>query len=101
MGPPCRRPFAVTIALLRRAIETHGGYVFKTVGDAFCAVFSRPDDGAQAALFAHAGSWKWPPAGRERLSTRYLSVDQVSGSRIPQRRALPVADPIPLGGLDR
>ncbi len=26
-------------ALLRSAIESHGGYVFKTVGDAFCAAF--------------------------------------------------------------
>ncbi len=27
-------------ALLREAIEGNGGYVFKTVGDAFCAAFS-------------------------------------------------------------
>ena len=27
-------------ALLRQAIETHGGHVFKTVGDAFCAAFA-------------------------------------------------------------
>ena len=26
--------------LLRNAIEAHGGYIFKTVGDAFCAAFS-------------------------------------------------------------
>jgi class 3 adenylate cyclase len=39
-------------SLMRRAIETHGGYVFKTVGDAFCAVFSRPTDGVDAALDA-------------------------------------------------
>jgi class 3 adenylate cyclase len=25
--------------VLRSAIEAHGGYVFKTVGDAFCAAF--------------------------------------------------------------
>ncbi|MFZ0047790.1 MAG: adenylate/guanylate cyclase domain-containing protein, partial [Streptosporangiaceae bacterium] len=25
--------------LIRSAIEEHGGYVFKTVGDAFCATF--------------------------------------------------------------
>ena len=25
--------------LLRRALEEHGGYVFKTVGDAFCCAF--------------------------------------------------------------
>ncbi len=26
-------------ALLRQAVETHGGVVFKTVGDAICAAF--------------------------------------------------------------
>ena len=30
--------------LLRRSIEQHGGYVFKTVGDAFCAAFSHAPD---------------------------------------------------------
>src|SRR5262249_3077781 len=35
-------------ALLRAAIEGHGGYVFKTIGDAFCATFET----AQAALAA-------------------------------------------------
>jgi class 3 adenylate cyclase len=44
--------------ILRNAIETNGGYVFKTVGDAFCAAFWRPSDalaaaaGAQRALAA-------------------------------------------------
>ena len=27
-------------ALMRQAIETHSGHVFKTVGDAFCCAFS-------------------------------------------------------------
>jgi len=39
-------------ALMRKAIESHRGYVFKTVGDAFCAVFSRADDALAAALAA-------------------------------------------------
>ena len=38
-------------AILRAAIEQHGGRVFKTVGDAFCAAFVRPDD-AVAAMAA-------------------------------------------------
>jgi predicted ATPase/class 3 adenylate cyclase len=37
-------------AILRTAIEAHGGVVFKTVGDAFCAAFSRPDDALNAAV---------------------------------------------------
>ena len=36
-------------AILRAAIESNGGYVFKTVGDAFCAAFPT---GSQAVLAA-------------------------------------------------
>ena len=34
----------------RAAIEARGGYVFKTLGDAFCAAFSLPDDAVAAAV---------------------------------------------------
>ncbi len=37
-------------ALLRSAIEAHGGHVFKTVGDAFCAAFHTAQDALAAAL---------------------------------------------------
>src|SRR5215207_10149605 len=37
-------------ALLRRAIEQHGGYVFKTVGDAFCAAFPTAPQAVDAVL---------------------------------------------------
>ncbi len=36
-------------AILERQIETHGGLVFKRMGDAFCAVFNRATDAAKAA----------------------------------------------------
>lgn len=36
--------------LVRGAIERHGGRVFKTVGDAFCAVFTSAPDAVSAAL---------------------------------------------------
>ena len=39
-------------ALLQTVIEGHGGYVFKRVGDAFCAAFTRPPDAAEAAIDA-------------------------------------------------
>jgi predicted ATPase/class 3 adenylate cyclase len=39
-------------ALLRAAIETHGGYVFKTIGDAFCAAFTTVPGAIAAALKA-------------------------------------------------
>lgn len=38
--------------LMRDAIERAGGHVFKTVGDAFCASFSLPEQGVAAALAA-------------------------------------------------
>jgi predicted ATPase/class 3 adenylate cyclase len=41
--------------LLRQAIEAHGGYVFKTVGDAFCAAFPSAPQGLEAALVAQMG----------------------------------------------
>jgi predicted ATPase/class 3 adenylate cyclase len=39
-------------ALMRGAIEAHGGYVFKTMGDAFCAAFTTASDALAAALDA-------------------------------------------------
>jgi predicted ATPase/class 3 adenylate cyclase len=39
-------------AALRRAIETHAGHIFKTIGDAFCTAFSTPSDALAAALEA-------------------------------------------------
>src|SRR3972149_9807385 len=38
--------------ILRGAIEGCGGQVFKTVGDAFCAVFTNAPDALNAALAA-------------------------------------------------
>src|SRR5215213_11075648 len=37
-------------ALVREAIERHGGYVFKTMGDAFYAAFNTATDGVRAAV---------------------------------------------------
>ena len=39
-------------ALMRAAIEAHDGHVFKTIGDAFCAAFARPQDAVAAMLGA-------------------------------------------------
>jgi class 3 adenylate cyclase len=38
--------------ILRDTIEEHGGYVFKTVGDAFCCAFPTAPDALEAALDA-------------------------------------------------
>jgi predicted ATPase/class 3 adenylate cyclase/Flp pilus assembly protein TadD len=39
-------------ALVRAAIEAHGGYVFKVMGDAFCAAFATTGDATASALDA-------------------------------------------------
>ncbi|HSH83355.1 MAG TPA: adenylate/guanylate cyclase domain-containing protein [Herpetosiphonaceae bacterium] len=39
-------------AILRTVIEAHGGHVFKTVGDAFYAVFAMAPDAVESALMA-------------------------------------------------
>ncbi len=52
-------------ALLRDAIEANGGYVFKTVGDAFCAAFPSPTDALSAALVAQSAlnTEQWGESG--------------------------------------
>src|SRR5215211_4218387 len=47
--------------ILRSAIEANGGYVFKTVGDAFCAAFPTAPDALEAALEAQRrlGEEQW------------------------------------------
>ena len=53
-----QHPDAMKLALarhdviLRQMIETNGGQVFKTMGDAFCAVFASPPDALSATLEA-------------------------------------------------
>jgi class 3 adenylate cyclase len=42
-------------AVMRTAIAAHAGYVFKTIGDAFCAAFTRPEDAVVAILDAQRG----------------------------------------------
>src|SRR5258707_14573775 len=48
--------------ILRGVIESQGGYVFKTIGDAFCAAFHTTLQALKAALNAQQGllSEQWP-----------------------------------------
>jgi predicted ATPase/class 3 adenylate cyclase len=68
--------------LLRHAIEAHGGQVFKTVGDAFCAAFSTPPAAVAAALEAQRAllSEPWEETGplRVRLAL-HTGVPDVHG----------------------
>lgn len=58
--------------LLRQTIESNGGYVFKTMGDGFCAAFPTAAQGVQAALAAQRAlhavpAEEWGEVGRLRL----------------------------------
>ena len=66
-------------ALLRRAIEAHDGYVFKTIGDAFCAAFATAPRGLEAALAAQlallAEPWPEPLALKVRMALHTGDVE--------------------------
>ncbi len=51
-APAMQASLARHDVLLRLAIEEKGGYVFKTVGDAFCCAFPTAPDALEAALDA-------------------------------------------------
>ncbi len=55
--------------LLREAIENHNGYVFKTVGDAFCAAFPTAADALRTAVESNLGlqNMDWGEAGPLRV----------------------------------
>jgi predicted ATPase/class 3 adenylate cyclase/Tfp pilus assembly protein PilF len=55
--------------ILRESIEIHGGHVFKTMGDAFCAAFSTAKDALEAALKSQRRlvSSKWGQTGPLRV----------------------------------
>jgi predicted ATPase/class 3 adenylate cyclase/DNA-binding SARP family transcriptional activator len=48
--------------LIRAAVSDHAGLVFKTVGDAFCVVFTNASDAVQAAIRLQRAIWHepWP-----------------------------------------
>jgi predicted ATPase/class 3 adenylate cyclase len=58
--------------LMREAIESSNGYVFKTVGDAFCAAFPTASDAVAAAIAAQqaltAEPWTDPVTIRVRIA---------------------------------
>ena len=56
--------------LMRAAIAEPGGHVFKTIGDAFCAAFARPEDAVAAMLAAQRALVAEDFAGVDRLRVR-------------------------------
>ena len=69
--------------ILRSAIEDRGGFVFKTIGDAFCAAFSSATDAVEAALFAQrtlqAEPWEEGSKIRARMALHTGVVEERSG----------------------
>lgn len=55
--------------ILQRAIESHNGYVFQIIGDAFCAAFATAFDGLDAALNAQRAlrDYAWGETGAIRV----------------------------------
>ena len=69
--------------ILRDAMESRGGYVFKTVGDAFCAAFRAAPAALEAALAAQRAlfSEPWGKIGslRVRMALHTGAADERSG----------------------
>ncbi len=66
-------------ALVRQCVAGHGGVVFKTGGDAFCAAFHTASDAVAAALEAqralHAEPWPDPVKIRVRMALHTGAVE--------------------------
>lgn len=75
-------------ALLRQAIEANNGYVFKTVGDAFCAAFPTTPDALTAALAAQralfAESWGEVGSIRVRMALHTGAAEERDGDYFGQ-----------------
>ncbi len=69
--------------LLRDAIETSGGYVFKTVGDGFCAAFPTVPEALQAAHAAQIALaneiWETETAIRVRMALHTGAAEEQDG----------------------
>jgi TolB-like protein/Tfp pilus assembly protein PilF len=70
-------------ALLRQCIESRGGHIFKTAGDAFCAAFDTAASAVEAALAAQQtlGRERWPEAAviRSRMALHTGAAEMRDG----------------------
>ena len=71
--------------LLQHAIESHGGYVFQIVGDAFCAAFRTAHEGLTSALAAQRAllqePWGETGALRVRMALHTGTADVEAGAQ--------------------
>jgi class 3 adenylate cyclase len=72
-------------ALVRQCIAHHGGHVFKTGGDAFCAAFHTAPDALAAALEAQRAihAERWPEAAKLRVRAPRAHGAAYQRGRIP------------------
>ena len=74
--------------LMRESIEANGGFVFKTIGDAFCAAFSTAPEAAAAALAAQLAllrePWAIEPPVRARMALHTGAADERGGDYFGQ-----------------
>jgi class 3 adenylate cyclase len=63
-----RQDLARHDSTLRCAIQLHGGVVFKTIGDAFCAAFDAPEPALNSAVAAQRALHKELPGIRVRMA---------------------------------
>jgi class 3 adenylate cyclase len=75
--------------IVRDAIAGCGGFVFKTIGDAFCAAFASAGDAAATALDAQRrlGAEDFSAIGGLRARRRLLRPDPESGGAPSRNRA--------------
>jgi class 3 adenylate cyclase len=77
--------------ILRNAIEFHNGYVFRIIGDAFCAAFHTAADAVRAALRSqrelYAKPWEGPPIRvRMGIHTGQAEIHTAKTDPAPQYR---------------
>ena len=69
--------------IVRQAITQHSGYVFKTVGDAFCAAFPTAPEALQAAHMAQLAltdeTWQTETALRVRMALHMGNAEERDG----------------------
>uniref|UniRef100_UPI00286D5E76 ATP-binding protein n=1 Tax=Armatimonas sp. TaxID=1872638 RepID=UPI00286D5E76 len=76
-------------ALLREAIEANNGYVFKTIGDAFCAAFATAPEALATALTAQLAlaqeDWPKPITLKVRMALHTGAVESREGDYFGQQ----------------
>ena len=85
---PMRMALSKHDTILREAFETRGGFVFKTIGDAFCVAFDTAPGAVDAALEAqrllNTGVWEETGPLQVRMALHTGSAEQRDGDYFGQ-----------------